>query len=225
MLAWWRTSKMALDFDALRTHAQDIFEVGLAVDALIRLTERGDVRRKLSRRALTHSWLEVREVEAKANIVGTVHTRYGLGNVEMDGQAARDFAAALRAAWVIVQEPAARLAFKDYGQSLAQRGDDAFLYAFRAIENVRRSCAPDTVKANGDVQPHWGEMHTALGTSEEVLRSLTDAAVAIRHGDTGGDRLVEVRDEPQRESTLALADDVLRRFIVERELVSPWPPL
>jgi hypothetical protein len=45
----------------------------------------------------------------------------------VDGPRARDFTTAAKAAWRIVREPTLRLAFKDLGFSLRDRGDDAFL--------------------------------------------------------------------------------------------------
>ena len=68
---------------------EDVFDVTLAIYALIRL-ERGDRRDALRLRAELHSWLEVRGVEARANVVGTIHERYEAGAVrELDGPRAR----------------------------------------------------------------------------------------------------------------------------------------
>ena len=111
----------------LRAFVQDVFDVTLAIYALIRL-DRGDRRDALRLRAELHSWLEVRGVEARANVVGTIHERYEAGAVtELDGPRARDFTTAANAAWRFVREPTLRLAFKDLGFSLRDRGDDAFL--------------------------------------------------------------------------------------------------
>jgi hypothetical protein len=160
-------------------------------------------------RAEPHAWLEVRNVEARANVVGTIHERFEAGAVtELDGPRARDFTTAANAAWRFVREPRLRLAFKDFGFSLRDRGDDAFLYAYRAVENARRFHA-DKVSAM-ETKPVWPPLHAALGTSERQLQPLTNAATSIRHGDTKSAALAAAR--VNRDATLVLAEDVLRRL-------------
>lgn len=225
MLAFWKPSGVELDFDALRAKAGDLFTVALSIDALLRLEERGtpandrtagDLRIALDRRPIIHSWLEVREVEARANVVGTVHTRYRLGQIVIDGPDAERFRIAARGAWAAIHHPQARLALKDFAAALAQRGDDAFLHAYRSLESVRRAYTRDLVDAEGATRPVWSPMHEALGTDEGTLAPLTDAAKAIRHGDSDHQALLAVREEPAREVTLGLADDVLLRFARDR---------
>jgi hypothetical protein len=147
--------------------------------------------------------------EARANVVGTIHERYEAGAVrELDGPRTRDFTAAANAAWRFVREPTLRLAFEDLGFSLHDRGDDAFLYAYRAVENARRFHA-DKVSAR-ETTPVWPPLHTPPGTSEGQLQPLTDAATSIRHGDTKSAALAAAR--VNRDATLVLAEDVLRRL-------------
>lgn len=208
--------------------AGDLFAVALGIDALLRLEEAGeppagrtagDRRIALDRRPTIHSWLEVREVQARANVLGTVHTRYRLGQVVMDGPDAERFRSAARGAWAAIHDPQGRLAFKDFAGSLSQRGDDAFLYAYRAIESVRRAYAADVVADDGTTKPVWPTMHDALGTSKEILAPLTDAATAMRHGNPDVEAVRSVHEEPARERTLRLGDDVLLRFARERGFV------
>ena len=78
----------------LRAFVQDVFDVTLAIYALVRL-DRRDRREGLRLRAELHSWLEVRGVEARANVVGTIHEGFEAGAVtELDGPRARDFTTA-----------------------------------------------------------------------------------------------------------------------------------
>ncbi len=216
-LAYWSIAEEQ-DVLTLRAFVQDVFDVTLAIYALIRL-DRGDRRDALRLRAELHSWLEVRGVEARANVVGTIHERYEAGAVtELNGPRARDFTTAATAAWRFVREPTLRLAFKDLGFSLHDRGDDAFLYAYRAVENARRFHA-DKVSAT-ETKPVWPSLHAALGTSEGQLQPLTDAATSIRHGDTKSAALAAAR--VNRDATLVLAEDVLRQ-VAQQEGVS-WSP-
>jgi len=97
-LAYWAIAEEQ-EVLTLRAFVQDVFDVTLAIYALIRL-DRGDRRDALRLRAELHSWLEVRGVEARANVVGTIHERYEAGAVtELDGPRARDFTTAAHAAW------------------------------------------------------------------------------------------------------------------------------
>lgn len=227
-LALWKPAPQEIDFNSFSIRAGDVFAVALAIDALLRLEERGeppaantagDLRLSLARHATIHSWLEIREHEARSNIIGTVHSRYRLGGLRMNGDDAERFKVAARAAWNATADPHARLAFKDLAASMTQRGDDGFLYAFRAVENVRRGCAPDTVDKKGNDVPDWDGMHSTLGTSKVVLQPLTEAATSIRHGNDQQAKLIAVREEPAREQTLRLADDVLMRFAQHRGFV------
>jgi hypothetical protein len=130
-------------------------------------------------------------------------------------RAPRDFTIAANAAWRFVREPTLRLAFKDFGFSLRDRGDDAFLYAYRAVENARRFHA-GKVSAT-ETTPVWRPLQAALGTSEGQLEPLTEAATSIRHGDTKSAALAAARVNP--DATLLLAEDVLRG-LARREGVS-----
>ena len=64
-LAYWAIAEEQ-EVLTLRAFVQDVFDVTLAIYALIRL-DRGDRRDALRLRAELHSWLEVRGVEARAN--------------------------------------------------------------------------------------------------------------------------------------------------------------
>jgi len=212
MLGFWVVSADERDLDELRTSTQDLFQLTLAVFALIRL-DRGAARSTLRLRARLRFWVEAREVEARANVLGSVRE---LGDVaEIDGPLASDFAIAAQAAWALLGCPSLRVAFKDYGISLQERGDDAFLYSYRAIENTRRFFAPDiertTKSGKATTATVWGPMHAALRTSEAMLEPLTSAATAIRHGNAQSPQLARARGD--RERTLSVADQALRALL------------
>lgn len=207
LVSFWTVTTRS-DFAALRSEVQDLFDITLATYALRRL-RRGENRGALPTRAVQHSWLEARDVEARANVVGTIHARYSTKPLEVDDERAADFTAAARTASKAVRIPTARIAFKDFRASLNERGDDAFLYTYRAIENVRRTYCADVVKGDG-FEAKWQAMHDALGTSRTRLAPLTAAATSIRHGRASGEALDLARR--RRETTLKLADRVLRAF-------------
>jgi hypothetical protein len=214
LLAYWTiTDEQRLE--KLQATAQDMFDITLAIYMLIR-RDRGDDWGSLPQRAIQHSWLETRDVEARANVVGTIHPRYRQQlasgyQLEIDGPRAEDFKVSARAAWNFIDHSNVRIAFRDFLVSAGQRGDDSFLYAYRAVENIRRALGPDKIDASDRATADWQSMHQALGTSEALLADLTAAATCIRHGDALGKGLVNARSN--REPVLQLADDVLRRYL------------
>jgi hypothetical protein len=74
-LAYWAIAEEQ-DLLTLRAFVQDVFDVTLAIYALVRL-DRGDRRDALQLRAELHSWLEVRGVEARVIIESTVRALAG----------------------------------------------------------------------------------------------------------------------------------------------------
>ncbi len=215
LLSYWTITDVPR-LETLQATAQDVFDMAIAVYVLIR-RDRGDDWRSLPERAIQHSWLELRDVEARANVVGTIHARYrqplpsGESRLEIDGPKANDFKLAALAAWRLRNVAPVRLAFRDFLFGAGQLGDDAFLYAYRAVENVRRSLGPDAVEASGRTTPDWNAMHQALGTSRAQLSDLTDAATCVRHGSEHDSGIVNARSN--RKQVLALADDVMKRFL------------
>lgn len=213
-LAYWAIAEEQ-DVLTLRAFVQDVFDVTLAIYALIRL-DRGDRRDALRLRAELHSWLEVRGVEARANVVGTIHERYEAGAVtELDGPRARDFTTAANAAWRFVREPALRLAFKDLGFSLRDRGDDAFLYAYRAVEKADRFQAAKSQRRrrNPSGRRLTPRSARARGSSDLSRTPRRRSATATRKSAA----LAAAR--VNRDATLVLAEDVLRR-VAQREGVT-----
>lgn len=211
LLAFWTVTDQD-EFNALRVRAQDLFDVTLALHALIRL-RRGSVRRReaAGTRALMRSWVETR-VESRANVIGTVVHDRPRQAVRFAGREKNDFRAAAHGAWTFIGQPNCRLALKDYGLSLRERGDDAFLFMWRAIENVRRVYAPDTVDAQGRFWPNWGAMNLALKTDKKSLTPLRKPATAVRHGHLDDAELARARLPRARPRRLAIGDRVMEAF-------------
>jgi len=123
----------------------------------------------------------IQVVLSMIGLTPTIHERYAAGAVtELDGPRARDFTTAANAAWRFVRKPTLRLAFKDLGFSLLDRGDDAFLYAYRAVENARRFHA-DKVSAT-ETKPVWPPLHAALGVSVQAPGKVRRARGLGRRG-------------------------------------------
>jgi hypothetical protein len=75
--------------------------------------------------------------------------------------------------------PGYRLALRDVLAALRDRGDDAFVFAHRAVSDVARA-----VSSSGRID--WPALHRHLSTTEEAFRErlgpLQDARDAAAHG-------------------------------------------
>lgn len=103
------------------------------------------------------------------------------------------------------------LALKDYRYAMIERNENAFLFAYRSIEDICRA-----VTGYDDVDQHWGDMHSTLGTSKKLIDPLTEVAKRVRHGDTINN--VVVRAKKRREKLIAIAQKV-----IEKELKRTFP--
>ena len=98
--------------------------------------------------------------------------------------------------------PELRRALKDYRMALLQLGEDAYFYAYRAVENIRLYFAPSK---EGD----WHLMHEKLGTSKEFIEPLTKQAKDARHGNYSA----VLTDGDTRNKCLDISRKVLENFV------------
>lgn len=71
-----------------------------------------------------------------------------------------------------------RLSLKDYRQALSDRSDDAFLYAYRAVENICRIVAGSEELNNAT----WKKLRGVLNIREEDIYPLRNVSFKVRHG-------------------------------------------
>jgi hypothetical protein len=109
-----------------------------------------------------------------------------------------DMRAAIRLATAAFDNGPWRLAIRDVDgayERLATGSDDAFVYAYRAVEDLAHAVSPTA-------QKNWAALQTHLGISEQTLKSRTkrllDARNAVVHGDSGAAALVTARTDPTR---------------------------
>jgi hypothetical protein len=92
----------------------------------------------------------------------------------------------------VLDLPAYRLAIKDVSKAIRERSDDAFVYAYRAVEDVARA-------VSGGVEPPWPALHDHLGTDEEAfkarVRGLRRARDEVAHGNDRAPDLVSAREK------------------------------
>jgi hypothetical protein len=109
-----------------------------------------------------------------------------------------------------------RFARLDLSAACAEEGDDAFLYAYRAVQNYVRALSPTGVDTD------WPVLCVALSeTSAEFqasFRPLWEARDEIAHGNRSAGALVTARAERLR--LLQLARSIVQRAIGEHERVA-----
>jgi hypothetical protein len=103
------------------------------------------------------------------------------------------------------------LALKDYRSALIDTSDDAFLFAYRSIEDIcRASTGCDDVNNKA-----WEKMHNILDTSKITIDSLRSVAEKVRHGDKTNQIVVQAKNE--REKLIKTAHEVIEKEF-ERKL-------
>jgi hypothetical protein len=93
-----------------------------------------------------------------------------------------------------------RLAIRDMHLAIKDSGDDAFTYAYRAVEDVARAVSGHTGQLTRNA---WSRLHTHLGTTEPAFKARIEplqlARRAAAHGDpTDADLLAARQDRTAR---------------------------
>lgn len=126
------------------------------------------------------NWVEAKGVDATQSVVGWILKRPGRGRhyAERDSRNTpwkRSGSLYRNRAKVSSNH---LLALKDWHLALADHGDNAFLFAYRALEDI---CRAATGCATTD-SSSWKRMHALLGTSADQVKPLTDISKVVRHG-------------------------------------------
>ena len=102
-----------------------------------------------------------------------------------------------------------RLALRDLHSAISDPGDDQFVFAYRAIEDVARAVSQMGVTS-------WPDLHEHLDTTEEDfrvrIRSLQDARQAAAHGDDDDPALAFARENSK--GIVLLARQVVSHALV-----------
>jgi hypothetical protein len=152
------------------------------------------------------SWVEAKDVSSAKNVIGIFKSN--LGSIKIPGQkhpTNRVWRKVAKGFSVFKDNPNYRIAIKDYVSALRDGGDDAFFFAYRAVESICRSITGTT----GDLKiSDWGKMHSRLSTSETKIKPLFKASTAIRHGDVKSSELITARSN--RDNILNISREVLK---------------
>jgi hypothetical protein len=155
------------------------------------------------------NWVEARDVSAKQNMIGAfLGTEAIKVSSNRKNEQNRRWRKVAKVFPYVVNQPHLRLAVKDYVAALRDEGDDAMLFAYRAVEDVCRSLRPI---AGQFTSADWQHMHTTIGTRKDVLDPLIKVAKQVRHGNVTNKAVSAARR--RRTKLLAVSrETILRRF-------------
>jgi hypothetical protein len=115
--------------------------------------------------------------------------------------------------------PGWRLALRDIHSALRDRGDDGFVFAYRALEDVARAVSGQSGQLRSK---DWAQLHGLLGTSDVAflarIKPLHEARRAAGHGDESDPKLQAAR--ANRDAVIAIA-----RLVVAEALERAQFPL
>jgi hypothetical protein len=152
------------------------------------------------------SWIETKDIASSNNMVGWILKGRGVGTprkarskVNTPWKKAALFHRTLLEKGNINH----RLALKDYYHAFLDTSDDAFLFAYRSIEDICRAIT-GTPDVNGKA---WKTMHMRLGTSKTLIDPLTEIATCVRHGDKNNSIVIAARQN--RDHLIDIAHQVI----------------
>jgi hypothetical protein len=155
-------------------------------------------------------WIEAVEAEWRDTIVGFAVERFS-HEPPYTSPANVRLCAAARLAVAASHAPGTRLALLDFWASVIDRGDDAFFFAFRAVEDLARHYGGGT--------KDWAALHRHCGyvRGQARLKPLTDARHAVAHGDDADSAVIKARAQRLRILNLARLT-VARAFVRDRHM-------
>lgn len=146
-------------------------------------------------------WVEATQAQIKGTTMGVIVDQRGHDpDLPPDEEPSISMRRAAELAVAVREWPGYRLALRDVHAAYHTQSDDAFVFAYRAIEDIARGMS----LRRGDLRPaDWKHLHTILGTTKErfqdgYVSDLKAARDAVGHGDEveiGGperDRLIEI---------------------------------
>jgi hypothetical protein len=187
------------DFNLLRPKVGEAFELVIAAFILITNVKIG---------LTLQSWVQAKNCVSKNNVIGfIIPPGSKLPSPSQKSKSSLAWKKAGKYYSNISKSFYHRLALKDFKTCVSTYGDDAFFYAYRIIEDIRRAATshmPDGL----ETKEYWNEMHKKLGTSKAQIDPLTKISEAIRHGDLNNSVLKHARKN--REKMLNIATSILK---------------
>lgn len=188
-------------FDDLRPAVLDAFDIVITTFRLI-TGERLDLN--------FQNWVEARGVTSKNNMIGWIVSPSFL---KVTAKKQGRFNVAWRRAGKFYPKIMGsfyhRLALRDFKSCISVPGDDAFFYAHRMVEDIRRATTQHLPDGR-EKDFCWNEMHNILGTSKRQIDPLTRVAQRVRHG-SARSPVVRSARRKRRKQLIEIALNVMRK--------------
>lgn len=157
-----------------------------------------------------NNWVESKKVISSENIIGWVFPHFT--PLKPLRKNARESLPWRKAAWLYRNLSNGnnnhRLALKDYRAALSDTTQDAFLFAFRALEDVCRA----VTDAEEIYEPEWNQMHNTLKTTSTErykIMDLTKISAKVRHGNVN--HKIVPRSKKKKDEYLEVVHKTLAR--------------
>jgi hypothetical protein len=187
--------------------AQQLFQLVVGAYALLR---------RAAYDVTLDGWVEAERATLADSFIGFMSQQREPGLAPRIEQAEdADLRTAIAVAGWCRDQPWWRVALRDLHAAFGERGDDAFLYAYRAVEGACRALTGADDLSDRD----WRAFIGYLGSDEQIERSrialLRQARAAVAHGDENDPNLQRARQ--QRTVTITTARDVLAEALIHTD--------
>lgn len=160
-------------------------------------------------RATVNGWVEARDVVGQATTMGFVSPRFAHAELwqrdDVRNLAIHD---AVAIAAGVRRRPHHRLALRDFHAAVLEPGDDAFVFAYRAVEGIRQGITPA-----GSEAAQWAAMHAKIGTEAADYKQLASVSADVRHGSLSGAAVRRARRPRRRAWLIELAREAVVREV------------
>jgi hypothetical protein len=163
-------------------------------------------------RARANGWVEARDVVGQATMMGFTSPRFAHAELwALNDPRNLAIRVAVRIAVGVRTRPLHRLALRDFHAALLEPGDDAFVYAYRAVEAIRQAIRP-----TGSENAQWAAMHAKLGTEEVDYQELAKVSAVVRHAERRSSAIRSARRPRRRKWLLDLSREAVRLELESR---------
>jgi len=142
-------------------------------------------------------WIEATNASFEGTVFGNfVDTRGHDPSLSPRSRRSVDMRRACRLAIAVSATPGYRIALRDIHSAMSVGGDDSFVYAYRAVEDLARAVSGRRGELRGS---DWSALHVHLGTDEtrfkDRIAPLQTARRAAAHGDETDVDLIAARND------------------------------
>jgi hypothetical protein len=187
------------NFDAIRSMVVEAFDITITTFMFIT---------NLKLNFNLQSWVEAKGIVSKKNIIGFIIPP---GARRINPNRRSKYSALWRRAgrfYLKIKESFHhKIALSDYKNLINTYGDDAFFFAYRIVEDIRRTVTHHL--GDGlEKEKYWREMHNILGTNKSQIDPLVKVAEKVRHGEVDAQVVIEARE--RRDQIIKIALEIMK---------------